>query len=151
MAQKKKSLVPPGMGDRIKAIRKSRGWSQERFADTLGISQSSLSLVELGNVPLPFEGLYNLAYNFRDVDMREVICGKTTNILINKSEQNKLRIDTKLLRQVILGIEKILEKDDLKIPADKKAKLIDLLYWHFSQTGGEAYLETIRKYLQLII
>jgi phage repressor protein C with HTH and peptisase S24 domain len=58
------------------------GYSQGDFAELLKISQSSLSLVENGGSPPPFEALYNLACQCNDVDIRQIICNKPTSLLI---------------------------------------------------------------------
>ena len=51
------------LGLTISALRKMKGWSQEKLADKANISRSHLSSIEAPNIVRPFslEVLYNIA------------------------------------------------------------------------------------------
>lgn len=48
------------IGDRIRQLRKQRGWSQEGFADLCHVHRSYMGAVERGEVNLTIQTLKNL-------------------------------------------------------------------------------------------
>jgi len=58
-------MQQPTLGQRLAALRKARGWSQEHTAQKLGISQQGYSLYENGGiVELPLSRLRQLCALF---------------------------------------------------------------------------------------
>lgn len=41
------------LGERLKALRKSRGWTQENLAEVSGLTRSHISRLERGDIELP--------------------------------------------------------------------------------------------------
>ncbi|MBN8241153.1 helix-turn-helix transcriptional regulator [Marinobacter hydrocarbonoclasticus] len=55
------SLVCEAFGRNLRAIRKSKGFSQERLAHDAGIDRSYLGKIERGEVNITIEKIYQLA------------------------------------------------------------------------------------------
>lgn len=58
-------LSPKQIGERIAALRKNKGFSQEELAKSIGISRPSLAQIELGNRGLDVLELQTLSYVLR--------------------------------------------------------------------------------------
>jgi transcriptional regulator with XRE-family HTH domain len=58
----KKPLLATGMGDRIKELRKVRGWSQRDLAARANVSQTRLSRYESGTHQAPLRALIRIAH-----------------------------------------------------------------------------------------
>jgi transcriptional regulator with XRE-family HTH domain len=72
--QKKKTQRLRILGDRIRAIRKSKGWSQEAFAMEAGLDRSYVGGIERGERNITFETLCLIAEAL-DMDLSELVKG----------------------------------------------------------------------------
>jgi hypothetical protein len=61
VAQRRRSTQPVRVGDSVRAYRRSRGISQEAFADQIGFDHLDLQAIELGKTPMSFEELLDIA------------------------------------------------------------------------------------------
>jgi transcriptional regulator with XRE-family HTH domain len=62
------------LGDRIRATRKSKGWSQEAFAMEVGLDRSYIGGIERGERNITFETLCLIAEAL-DMDLSELVKG----------------------------------------------------------------------------
>jgi transcriptional regulator with XRE-family HTH domain len=53
--------VQKNLGNRIRELRKKRGWSQEEFADRCEVHRSFMGVVERGETNLTVASLYKIA------------------------------------------------------------------------------------------
>ena len=65
-------------------------------------------------------------------------------------EEVSLKVDPDLLQQVIEAVEQLLAKDHLTLPANKKARLLSLLYQLFDETGKKVSKKTVKEYIRLV-
>ncbi len=66
-----------------------------------------------------------------------------------RSFQTEADIDSRLLTDVLLGLELALEEQEIDLPHDKKAELICLLYEYFgNQKPVEQHI--VRRFLRLV-
>jgi len=59
------SFVNKKLGENIARLRKERGYSQKKFADIIGFSQSILSAWELGVREMSLETIWKIANSFK--------------------------------------------------------------------------------------
>lgn len=95
------------LGKRIKEIRKSFGYTQEKFSELIGIETSSLSGIESGRFFPSLHVLDKMSnvldvplvefFNFFSVDLPENIDDEITSIVKSQSRANK-EIIYKLLK-----------------------------------------------------
>lgn len=57
-------ITPIDLGERIKEIRKGKGWSLERASESAGISRSSLFKIEKGKMSPTFDAMLKIARGF---------------------------------------------------------------------------------------
>jgi len=99
------------LGTRIKALRKQRGWSQERLAERAGISTQYVSNIERGKENPTLDLLLGLAEALR-VSAAELFDFQTEGLdrralqteirkVIETSDLERLRIVLKVLRAVL--------------------------------------------------
>jgi transcriptional regulator with XRE-family HTH domain len=62
------------LGQKIRKLRKEKGWSQEAFADKCGIQRAHMSLIERGKQNLTFATLETICRNL-GVTMCEALKG----------------------------------------------------------------------------
>jgi len=62
------------LGQKIRKLRKEKGWSQEAFADKCGIQRAHMSLIERGKQNLTLATLENICRNL-GVTMSEALKG----------------------------------------------------------------------------
>lgn len=86
MPKKITSSISTDFGVRFRAIRKDLGLSQQAFASLLAISSSSVSLVERGDAPPPFEALVRLACHHPDIDLAFLLCGRSRPAIVDAIE-----------------------------------------------------------------
>lgn len=77
---KKLSSVPPEAGGRLANLRKTLSMSQQAMADLVGVTQATLSAIERGVSPLSAEVLYGLACHLPAIDIRQLLCGKDSEV-----------------------------------------------------------------------
>lgn len=53
--------VLEAVGERVRAARLQRGWSQEQLAEALGVTPETVSRYETGSLPLSLSGLHRVA------------------------------------------------------------------------------------------
>lgn len=84
----KKTFIPAGLGERFKSFRADLGLNQSNMASLLGISQSMLSLVERGEAPMPFEAVCALLGRFPALDLRDLLLGDITNLMVDSRDSS---------------------------------------------------------------
>ena len=53
------------IGDRVRELRKSRGLTQERFAETLELSENSISQIENGKKGMSLQTLFTICKHYK--------------------------------------------------------------------------------------
>jgi transcriptional regulator with XRE-family HTH domain len=126
----------------IKQRLKEIGKTQKELAKHLGIETTHINVlinkdireVQTREISLIAEFLKIDRINFLDY-----VSGKTTNIIYeeNKTEQETTNqstsveptvINRSILFEVIASLEEFLSEESISLPADKKARLIEILY-----------------------
>lgn len=54
-----------------KELRKIRGWSQKKLADVIGTTQTEISFLERGFIPVDSEKVYRLKKEYENAKFRE--------------------------------------------------------------------------------
>src|ERR1700756_3389325 len=116
------------VGQRLRTVREKARLLQPDFALKLGVSPRAYANYERGERTLPAQAIKAL-YDQFSVDPIWLLSG-------GDSEPRKLPSRSDLLIEVIVAVEEYLAKQRLRMPVDKKARLIALLYQYF-QTKGE--------------
>lgn len=144
MSRKNLSL-DNSFSERLRVLIKEKlNISQVKFSNKIGISDGYLSMVLANKRGPSSEMIVGIFLNYREY-MHWLITGEDENIeSVNRS------IDIDILRQIIEGVEEGLKRNKLKLEPDKKARLISLLYEHYSESDKEPDNKTVTKYLQLV-
>ena len=140
-----------GIAERIKIIRESLGLNQKSFAESIGISSNAtISRWERGlNFP-PADTLAVIQEKY-GISVEWIVTGQGTM----KGETTRTPrvkpplLDTDLLSEVIIGVEKAVVEERLVFKPEKKAELIILLYEHFL-SKDEVEEETIERWLKVV-
>ena len=74
----------------------------------------------------------------------------TENTIQPQKAEETSGIDLNTLIQIVEKVDEKLSSGEKSTPADKKARLISLLYAHFIETGKKVDAETIDHYLKLV-
>jgi putative transcriptional regulator len=69
------------MGQRVRAIREGKGWSQKELADRIGMTRTAITNLECGRQKLPLDRLYKIADVF-DVSIFKLIPERSTETLV---------------------------------------------------------------------
>lgn len=85
---KKTPLIRSELGERFRKFRTDLRLNQSNMANLLGISQSTLSLVERGEAPLPFDAICSLADKFPSLDLRRLLLGTAAGLDLKASDVN---------------------------------------------------------------
>lgn len=88
------------LGEKILALRKSRGWSQEQLADELNVSRQSVSKWELGEAAPELDKIVLLSKVF-SVSTDELLNGKTMS-----SQKPSHNPDSQVLAQIVSAIKR---------------------------------------------
>lgn len=96
---------------KIKSLRKEKGWSQEKIAKTIGVSRPTYTAIEAGKQKLDVEEAQKLA-NLFGIGVDELLSGNTPDI-------------EKYKHMILTFLRMNLSKDG-KIPKTKLAKLLYL-------------------------
>jgi transcriptional regulator with XRE-family HTH domain len=75
-----------GLGERLRAFRKSKGLRQMEFAKVCGIDNKSLSKLELGKISITDVVLYNLIINYADFDAHYILTGQQRTLTMTPTE-----------------------------------------------------------------
>ena len=81
------------MGQRIRILRKRQIWSQEEFAERLGVSTITISRIENGTTRIDVQLLMNMA---------EVLQTKVTTILGTEEGYSCRKISPRLLQEITM-------------------------------------------------
>ena len=69
------SKLPPGIGDRLKALRTQLSMNQGEFANTVGVTQATLSRMESGLGPISAEVIYGILKKWPYTDIHNLLFG----------------------------------------------------------------------------
>ena len=92
------------VGERVRKIRESLGYTREKFAEILDVSASTLANVELGRTQIPYIMLINL-YDIFGISSDDILHGtkksdsmqKRINRIISNLTTNKLKYSYKVI------------------------------------------------------
>ncbi len=140
------------MNERLKTIRKTIGLTQKEFAKEIGVSLRALQNYEANLRKVPGDILRNI-YEHLGVNPTWLLTGegemfKERDKDIRNENPNE-PVDYSLLEEVILGVEEGLKEAELTMDADKKARLIVLLYKYFEK-GKKVNKKEVMSFLKLV-
>ena len=140
------------MNERLKILRKKLGLTQKQFADMIGITTRSLQNYEANLRKIPGDVIKNICEKMSVnpswflMGEGEMFKDKDKDI---RNENPSEPVDYSLLEEVISGVEEGLEKAELTMDADKKARLIVLLYKYFEK-GKKVDKKEVMSFLKLV-
>lgn len=148
-----KNIDPKPICRRLKSVRKALNFnSASGFAKYLGINITTYSNYEKHRLP-PSDVLFEIANKFpRRVDIEWILTGEEPSCPDSDAHETEHagRISTETLEGVIKGVEDYLRDAKKTLVPEIKAKLITLLYDHFTQTDAAPNQKTIVSYLKLV-
>jgi len=133
------------LSDRFIRLMESKRGLQAKLSKSINKQSSYFSEIKRGK---PVNALHLRAVG--------VVCGAkaVAKLLAIDTFENGERkdqvVDESLLAQVIDGVESKLKADGLELASNRKARLIALLYQHFSETEQEVSANRIGSYLRLV-
>jgi len=131
------------VGQRLAVIRAEIGFSQNAFADSLGISPHTYANYERGTRETP-SALLRTLLEVHGIDPVWVLAGPEPNA-VHAVER---RLNLALLEEVVRMVERSLHHAGKKLSPDKKARLIRLAYERCMH-GGKTDARGIRDLLLL--
>jgi transcriptional regulator with XRE-family HTH domain len=133
---------------RLRPLRKAWCLTQKEMAIRAGIAVSTYQYYERGTKNIPSEVL-SLLTTF-GVSAEWLLTGKGEMFQSQKEKEFSLKVDQGLLQQVIEDVEELLAEDHLILPANKKARLLSLLYQLFDETEKKVSKKTVKEYIRLV-
>lgn len=128
------------IGKRIREARTDRGLTQTAVAQVLGISRAAISQWESGSSKgLKPENLLRLC---RLLNLRP------DWVVFGEGAMNAGPSDAggyHALAAIVSGVERLLDEENLVLPADKKGELVALLYQAYVEQGDLPDLASIRE------
>jgi len=117
------------VGERLKAAREKAGLLQSEFAERLGLLPRTYANYERGERPISVDAIKAL-YEMFSVDPVWLLSGPG-------HDPRNIKTPTKpdLLAEIIIKVEQHLAKHRLKLPLEKKARLIALLNQYIQLKG----------------
>jgi transcriptional regulator with XRE-family HTH domain len=143
-----KIKLPPEVFVRLRPLRKAWCLSQKEMAIRAGIAVSTYQYYEKGAKNIPAEVL-SLLTTF-GVSAEWLLTGKGEMFQSQIKEEFNLKVDQDLLQQVIEAAEELLAESNLTLPANKKARLLSLLYQLFDETEKKVSKKTVQEYIRLV-
>ena len=153
MSKSKYQTLKKLFGINLRAARKELRLNQAEFAYPIAISGSYISDIERGAVERPSEPVIRAIANYYRINREWLETGKGDMFLPEEKEHpapDKSPINIETLASVLMGVEDALKAKDMVLEPEKKARLISLLYAHFSKTGEKPNQKTIISYLKLV-
>lgn len=150
MSRKKMRLkeIFPGLPNRLRKIRGTH--TQAFLADKLGVTNPTVSRYESGEVTPPIEILRKYA-DFAKTTIKDLLRDEEISIEETDAEYSTLpALNTQLLAQVIAGLERELDKRHIRLPPERKAHAISLIYDYCFSENKEVTPEVINPYLHLV-
>ena len=117
------------VGDRLKVVREKARLLQPEFAERLGISPRAYANYERGERTITAEAIKAL-YEMFSVDPVWLLSGPG-----NDPRSIKTPTRPELLAEIIIKVEQHLARNRLKLPLEKKARLIVLLNQYIQLKG----------------
>lgn len=144
-------MIKKEIGERIRAIRLSKGYSQEKFAPICGLNRTYIADVELGKRNISLENLNKIAEGL-DMSLTELVdtnkAIQNTILLTIKGVNFILESKTELTREVkdtiIIIAESIYEEDE----DDINDVLKSLNYDNIFELGAYQLAEVFEKVLK---
>ena len=159
MSTSKSSKPKNTFGARLKQARKVLGLTQAKFAEPIGITHGYVSDLEKGKVQKPSEPVIQAITNSYRLNRNMLLYGEGEMFLEHRDEGVErellptspiVAVDVDLLAGVVEGVESELEKRQMTLAHDKKAKIIALLYDYFSKAKQMVDMKKIKDYLSLL-
>ncbi|WP_428086467.1 helix-turn-helix domain-containing protein [Candidatus Thioglobus sp.] len=125
--------------EKLKFIRKSIGYTQNKLAEELGSAVISIQNYEAGRKSPNGKFLIKLCEEFPDYAFW---------LMTGKENPPKI-IDKRLLKEIIIGLEEGLVEQKLKMTPNNKAKAIIKLYEYFENKENPSR-EEIKEKLRLV-
>lgn len=132
------------IGERLKGERERLGLSQSDICDLTGVSRKTQFNYESGERHPDAAYLANLLG--RGADIVYILSGQRG---ASNTGHNASGPDSELLAQTIEGVELLLKKMGKKLPSEKKARVIVMLYRSFAASQNQIDLATIREMIEL--
>jgi len=135
------------IGERLKIFRKKRGLKLADLANALGLSIGYLSEVEnnktgIGQkILIRLRELYNLNVNW-------LLTGEGE--MFEKKPEITSQLNIELIKNVIIEVEKLFQKNNLSLSPNKKAELIIFLYEELLENKTISIKERLPKILKLV-
>lgn len=117
------------VGERLKAVREKARLLQPEFAQRLGLAPRTYQNYEIGERTISAEAIKAL-YEMFSVDPVWLLSGPG-----NDPRSIKTPTRPELLAEIIIKVEQHLAKNRLKLPLEKKARLIVLLNQYIQLKG----------------
>lgn len=125
------------IGLRLAAVRATAGLAQAAFAERLGVSPRAYQNYERGEREVP-AALIKALYEIYAIDPIWLLTGPGL-----KPQDLRAEAHADLLVQIIVEVDARLAKMKRRLPPEKKARLISVLYQHFRAKAAidSQYLE----------
>jgi len=151
------------LSKRIAKALKHTGKSNEDLAQALGVNKNTIAAYKNEKGDLKGIVLVGLVEKF-NFNPDWLLAGKEPMVFGEKEAQEFIKealldtaaspesaaLETEVLAQVIEGVEEFLRDEEKELEPDTKARLISLLYEHFSKAKEEPNQKTIENYLKLV-
>lgn len=102
---------------RLKAVRKETGKNQIPFAEQLGVSQSAYANYERGATDIPISLAVRICTDFKV---------SAAWLLLGRGEMHDEQLGP-IVEDAVMALQNFIQKNDLRIPAQKQAKLARFL------------------------
>jgi transcriptional regulator with XRE-family HTH domain len=134
--------VTESIGDRLKQSRQSRGYSQAKFAATLGVPSRTYLGWEYNNYEPSARGLKAL-HAIHRIDLHWLLNGGQQSAASTKAKS----FDADRLRRIFCGVIKVFEEAGAKLAAESILN-ISLAIYHQDPVREDNELQTLRIYVQ---
>ncbi len=154
------------IGERVRDLRKQKGWGQEKLGEYLGVEKGTISKYETGETRLSIEAIITLAKLF-EVSTNFLLTGEENTpakdyqetafdtegpYTVNEHgpEPGSLTYDGQLLLETVLAVEKLFDEEDLDPTPEDRAKIIESIYEMSLYRKHLMSTKEIRKILRLV-
>lgn len=134
------------LGDNLKWVRKDKKLSQKAFAEPLGTSSGYISEVEQGKKTPGADFLKSLSGAYR-VSIEWLLTGEGAASL---KEGEGAAVNMGLLGDTISAVEEWLERNQRKLPPEKKAEVVLYLYEEYLDKEEKPETATVERLLKLV-
>jgi len=133
---------------RLKGQREKHKITQSELAGKVGVSITTIQSWESDTIPKG--GYLILLSKALNCTIDWLLTGEDKMLLDTATSPEPAALETEVLAQVVEGVEEFLRDEKKELEPDIKARLISLLYEHFSKAKEEPNQKTIENYLKLV-